>query len=75
MNLQSVAQRIEQWLLIDRLIPYACNPRTHSPAQVAQIAASIHEFGFVNPILVAADGAILPVKRASGRPKSRACVN
>ena len=45
MNLQSVAQRIEQWL-IDRLIPYARNPRTHSDAQIAQIAASITEFGF-----------------------------
>jgi hypothetical protein len=45
MNLHSVAQRIEQWL-IDRLIPYARNPRTHSDTQVAQIAASITEFGF-----------------------------
>src|SRR6266567_5662254 len=51
MNMHSVAQRIEQWL-IDRLIPYARNPRTHSDAQVAQIAASISEFGFNNPILV-----------------------
>ena len=46
-----VAQRIEHWPL-DRLIPYARNPRTHSDAQVAQIAASIAEFGFNNPILV-----------------------
>jgi len=37
------------------LIPYANNARTHSDAQVAQIAASIREFGFTNPILV--DGA------------------
>src|SRR5450755_126779 len=37
---------------IDRLIPYARNPRTHSDAQVAQIAASIAAFGFNNPILV-----------------------
>lgn len=37
---------------IDRLIPYARNPRTHSDAQVAQIAASIRAFGFNNPILV-----------------------
>src|SRR5437870_12937675 len=35
-----------------QLIPYARNPRTHSDAQVAQIAASIAEFGFNNPILV-----------------------
>lgn len=36
----------------DRLAPYARNARTHSPEQVAQIAASIVEFGFTNPILV-----------------------
>ena len=46
-----MAQRIEQWL-IEKLIPYARNPRTHSNAQIAQIAASIAEFGFNNPILV-----------------------
>jgi DNA modification methylase len=46
-----MAQRIEHWPL-DKLIPYARNPRTHSDAQVAQIAASIAEFGFNNPILV-----------------------
>src|SRR5271155_4886822 len=46
-----MAQRIEQWPL-ETLIPYAQNPRTHSDAQVAQIAASIAEFGFNNPILV-----------------------
>jgi DNA modification methylase len=37
---------------VDRLIPYARNPRTHSDVQVAQIAASIVAFGFNNPILV-----------------------
>jgi len=37
---------------VDKLIPYAKNSRTHSPEQVAQIAASIKEFGFRNPILV-----------------------
>lgn len=40
---------------LDRLRPYERNARTHSPEQVAQIAASIQEFGFTNPILV--DGA------------------
>jgi len=40
---------------IEGLIPYARNARTHSDAQVAQIAASIREFGFTNPVLV--DGA------------------
>src|SRR5665213_1056143 len=46
-----MAQHIELWPL-DRLIPFARNPRTHSDAQVAQIAASIAAFGFNNPILV-----------------------
>src|SRR6516165_1678549 len=46
-----MAQRIENWH-IDRLIPWLRNPRTHSDAQVAQIAASISAFGFNNPILV-----------------------
>lgn len=40
---------------VERLVPYERNARTHSPEQVAQIAASIQEFGFTNPILV--DGA------------------
>src|ERR1019366_6579170 len=51
MTLQAMVKNIELWL-IDRLIPYARNPRTHSDAQVAQIAASIAAFGFNNPILV-----------------------
>src|ERR1700730_16934895 len=46
-----MALRIEHWPL-EKLIPYARNPRTHSDAQVAQIGASIAEFGFNNPILV-----------------------
>ena len=37
---------------VEALIPYAMNSRTHSDAQVAQLAASIREFGFTNPILV-----------------------
>lgn len=44
---------------VDRLIPYARNSRTHSEAQVAQIAASIREFGFTNPVLIDADGGII----------------
>ncbi len=49
---------IEIWP-IDRLVPFAQNARTHAPEQVAQIAASIVEFGFTNPILVdSADGII-----------------
>jgi len=46
-------------LAVDRLIPYARNSRTHSEAQVAQIAASIKEFGFTNPVLIDADGGII----------------
>jgi ParB-like chromosome segregation protein Spo0J len=44
---------------VDRLLPYAQNGRTHSDAQVAQIAASIREFGFTNPVLIAADDTII----------------
>ena len=50
--------QIQRWP-VDRLIPYARNPRTHTEEQVAQIAASIAEFGFVNPVLVGADGVII----------------
>jgi DNA modification methylase len=52
------ADKIEHWP-IDKLIPYARNARTHSDAQVAQIAASIREFGFTNPVLVGSDGVII----------------
>ncbi len=41
------------------LIPYARNARTHSDAQVAQIAASIREFGFTNPVLVDAERGVI----------------
>ena len=44
---------------IDKLIPYAKNARTHSDEQVAQIAASIREFGFNNPVLIAEDDTII----------------
>ena len=54
----AMASRIELWPL-DRLKPYAKNARTHSDAQIAQIAASIVEFGFTAPILVSEDGGIL----------------
>ena len=51
-------QQIE-YVQIDSLIPYARNSRTHSDAQVAQIAASIKEFGFTNPVLIDKDGGII----------------
>jgi DNA modification methylase len=53
-----LADKIQQWP-VAKLIPYARNARTHSGEQVAQIAASIAEFGFTNPILVGADGVIV----------------
>jgi len=45
------AKQVE-WLELNNLIPYAKNSRTHSEAQVAQIAGSIKEFGFNNPVLI-----------------------
>jgi DNA modification methylase len=50
--------QIERWPL-ERLVPFARNPRTHTEEQVAQIAASIVEFGWTNPILVGADGVVI----------------
>ena len=52
------APKIEQ-RSVAKLIPYAANSRTHSDAQVAQIAASIKEFGWTNPILVSGDNSII----------------
>ncbi len=48
-----------QYWPIDRLLPYAKNARTHTDEQVAQVAASIKEFGWTNPILVGRDGVII----------------
>jgi DNA modification methylase len=53
-----LSDAIEHWAL-DRLRPYARNPRTHSDGQVAQIAASIVEFGWTNPVLVSGDGTVI----------------
>jgi ParB-like chromosome segregation protein Spo0J len=46
-------------LALDALIPYARNSRTHSDEQVAQVAASIREFGFTNPVLIDGEGGII----------------
>ena len=46
-------------LALDALIPYARNSRTHSDEQVAQIAGSIREFGFTNPVLIDGEGGII----------------
>lgn len=48
-----------QYTAVESLIPYALNSRTHSDAQVAQIAASIRKFGFNNPVLIDPDGTII----------------
>jgi DNA modification methylase len=52
------ATKIE-WMSVETLIPYAKNARTHSDEQVAQIAGSIKEFGFNNPVLVDKDNSII----------------
>jgi DNA modification methylase len=49
---------IERWPL-ERLLPYAANARTHSEPQVAQLAASIVEFGFNVPVLVDERGVLI----------------
>jgi ParB-like chromosome segregation protein Spo0J len=54
----AMANRIEVWP-IDKLVPYVRNARTHSPEQVAQLAASITEFGFVNPVLVDSEAGVI----------------
>jgi ParB-like chromosome segregation protein Spo0J len=58
MTISWLADKIEQWPTA-KLVPYARNSRTHSDAQVAQIAASIAEFGFTNPILAGSDRVIV----------------
>jgi ParB-like chromosome segregation protein Spo0J len=44
---------------VESLIPYARNSRTHSDAQVTKIAASIKEFGFLNPVIIDKDSGIV----------------
>ena len=62
MNIETIA--------VDLLIPYARNSRTHSDEQVAQIAASIREFGFTNPVLIdGQDGIIAGHGRVLGARK------
>lgn len=58
MNLSWLASQIEQWPT-EKLLPYSRNARTHSEEQIAQIAASIVEFGFTNAILAGSDGVIV----------------
>jgi hypothetical protein len=66
-----LADKIEQWPTA-KLLPYARNARTHSDDQVAQIAASIAEFGFTNPILAGSDGIIVAGTDGWRRAEARA---
>ncbi|MCE5308176.1 MAG: site-specific DNA-methyltransferase [Acidobacteriales bacterium] len=50
--------QVQQWS-VEKLLPYARNARTHTDEQVAQVAASIIEFGWTNPILIGPDGVII----------------
>ena len=48
-----------EYVSVDSLIPYVNNARTHSPEQVAQISASIKEFGFTNPVLIDGENGLI----------------
>jgi hypothetical protein len=48
-----------EYVATDDLIPYINNSRTHSESQIKQIAASIREFGFTNPILIDEGGSVI----------------
>lgn len=48
-----------EYVALDKLTPYARNSRTHTKDQVKQIAASIREFGFTNPVLIDDEGTII----------------
>ena len=52
------ADRVEHWP-IERLIPYANNPRLHSEADLDRIAASIRKWGWTNPVLVDEQGVLI----------------
>jgi DNA modification methylase len=58
MDKTNPADKVEHWP-IDRLVPYAKNSRTHSEEQIAQIAASIKEWGFTTAVLVDEQGGII----------------
>jgi len=58
MNAPLLPGQIQHWPLA-RLKPYARNAKTHDAAQVAKIAASMAEFGWTVPVLVATDGELI----------------
>ena len=67
--------KVKPWPL-SRLSPSPRNARTHSKAQVAEIASSIREFGFTNPILAGPDGDVIAGHAAWPQPNCwglRAC--
>jgi ParB-like chromosome segregation protein Spo0J len=53
-----IEMQVERWP-IERLIPRMVNPRTDSDQQIAQIAASMQQFGWTNPILAGPDDVII----------------
>jgi ParB-like chromosome segregation protein Spo0J len=57
-TVKAIVERMEIWG-IERLIPSARNARTHSPAQIAELAGSIAAFGFMAPVLVDSAGMII----------------
>jgi len=59
------ADQVERWP-IDRLIPYAKNSRTHSEAQIAQLAASMKEWGWANPVLADEAGGVIAIPVENG---------
>jgi DNA modification methylase len=58
-SLNRTHKRVLEYKPTDSLVPYVNNSRTHSTEQVKQIASSIKEFGFTNPILIDEDGGII----------------
>jgi ParB-like chromosome segregation protein Spo0J len=58
MNSLKIVSHIELWP-IDRLIPYARNARTHSAPEIQELARSMQENGFVNPVSVDKHGNVI----------------
>lgn len=58
MTIPHIPSAIER-IAVEALVPYARNSRTHSDAQVSQLAASLREFGFTNPVLIDEEGVII----------------
>ena len=63
------ADRVERWPL-ERWIPYANNPRSHSEADLDKIAAAILKWGWTMPVLADEEGGLISGHPASGRQPS-----